>query len=402
MLIDEATSRRILAEIRESQEFKDSPRAYEVLEYLVNESIVGRSPKEVTIAVALFGKNTTTNLKEDATVRVYINNLRKKLEHYYFTDTAPHTHRLVIPKGHYKVIFEPFVEPGRVLPKEKPFFFYAAALFAVLLSFAAGYFSGGMFRSTSTPSDIPNPVWNTFLKPHGKPTMIVLGDFFFLHERGTFGNYYRDYRINNAGDYQQLAERDPAMGKKYVPNPFTFLRPSAPWGLSFILPVLQKSPNGFSIKLASQFIVDDLKTNNVVFMGSFKTLYELQKFLHLFKLDYTVAPGSFRVKAQPDDSIHEFAPATLSAGNYEKDFAVVAKGTGPDESALLLLLGFSESGVIQAARAVCNPQLIKLIESKYSVSPSREPFDFTLVMNTEGITQTIFSSDIRYFWQSGR
>jgi hypothetical protein len=164
-----------------------------------------------------------------------------------------------------------------------------------------------------------------------------------------------------------------------------------------VLPVLQHSPNGYSLKLASRFNVDDLKSNNVVFIGSFKTLYGLQKYLHIFGLEYTISPAGFRIKANPGDSVRAFTPSEIKGGNYEKDFAIVAKGTGPDGSTLLLLLGFSDTGVIEAARASTDPQILETIRSKFTHAAFADPSNFTMVVETEGINQAIFKSEIRHF-----
>ena len=76
-MLEQPQIRQILADILESPEFKESQRYRELLQFLVEESIAGRSPKETTIGTQIFGKDPSFNSKEDATVRVYINNLGK-------------------------------------------------------------------------------------------------------------------------------------------------------------------------------------------------------------------------------------------------------------------------------------------------------------------------------------
>jgi hypothetical protein len=398
-MLDVSHKRQILAEILESPEFKESKRYSDLLSYLVEETLAGKAPKEITVGIQFFGKDPSFDPKEDPTVRVYLNNLRKKLEHYYLTSEKYRPHKLTVPKGHYQVDFE-LVAEKPPLPRKSRLAFYLAAGFVVLSAFLLGYFGRGAMTPLEKPQATLSPIWKEFVAPNGRPTLVVLGDFFFLYERtaeGKPGNFVRDLRINTPEDFRQVVKQDPSFAKRYVQCDFTFLRPSATWGLGQILPVLQHSPNGYSLKLASRFTVDDLKSNNVVFVGSFKTLYGLQKFLHIFGLEYSITPASFRIKGEKTDSARVFSPAEIKGGNYEKDFAVVAKGAGPDGSTILLLLGFADSGVIESSRAATDLQMLEVIKSK--VTKTGDATYFTLVVETEGINQAIFKSEIRHFVQ---
>jgi len=84
-MLDDQTKREILVRILESPQFKDSKRSQELLQYLVDATLANKSPKEITIAMDFFGKDASFDPKEDPTVRVQINHLRKKLDHYYLT-----------------------------------------------------------------------------------------------------------------------------------------------------------------------------------------------------------------------------------------------------------------------------------------------------------------------------
>jgi hypothetical protein len=400
-MIDQEQKKQILEEILESPEFKESKSYHDLLKYLVEETLTGKAPKEITLGIQFFEKAPSFDPKEDPTVRVYLNNLRKKLEHYYLTTEKYHPYRLTVPKGHYQVEFEAVAEkPSPPRKSRTPLYFLGG--FVVLCALLLGYFIRGAMIPPEGPEAVQSPIWKEFVATDGRPTLVVLGDFFFLYERtaeGKPGSFVRDLKINTPEDFRQVVRQDPAFAKRYVQSDFTFLRPSATWGLGQILPVLQHSPNGYSLKLASRFTVDDLKSNNVVFIGSFKTLYGLQKFLHVFALEYAITPASFKIRGEGNDSTHVFLPAEIKGGSYEKDFAVVAKGAGPDGSTILLLLGFADSGVIESARAATDPKMLETIRSTNSRKAFSDPPYFTLVVETEGLNQAIFRSDIRLFVQ---
>ena len=385
----------IISEILESPDFKDAGRYGDLLRYLYRETLAGTVPKEITIANEFFRKEASFDPKEDPTVRVYLNNLRKKLEHYYLSSTKPLLYRVEIPRGHYQVEFVPVeAKPGksRLVPVLASIIALLSVTVLILLVLP---------RSTADREKLAgDPVWKEFMIPSGRPTLVVLGDFFFLYERDSAGGnrkFVRNIDINSVEDFRERVKRDPTFAARYVQSDFTFLRPSASWGLATILPILEKSPNAFALKLATQFTVDDLKTHNVIFIGSFKTLYSLQKFLHVFGLTFSLFPNRLQIRGSTPDSVLEFSPAEIKGGNYEKDYSVVAKGPGPEGSTIVLLLGFSDSGVLEASRAFLDPRMIADAAQRQTAKPPGDPFHFTMIVETEGLNQSIFKTQIRYF-----
>ena len=77
-----------------------------LLDYLVECSVDGRTPKELEIAVEVFGKGGDFDPNQDSLVRVYMHNLRQKLEQYHAQHGGTDEHRLVIPRGEYRLVVE--------------------------------------------------------------------------------------------------------------------------------------------------------------------------------------------------------------------------------------------------------------------------------------------------------
>src|SRR5688572_17538334 len=73
-----------------------------LFDYLLECSVTGKSPKEIEVAVNVFGKDGGFDVSQDAVVRVYIHKLRRKLEEYYEKAASEEPARLVIPKGTYR------------------------------------------------------------------------------------------------------------------------------------------------------------------------------------------------------------------------------------------------------------------------------------------------------------
>src|SRR6476659_8749378 len=74
-----------------------------LLAFLIASSQAGRVPKELEIAMGVFGTGADFDPSQDSMVRVYAHNLRQKLEHFYATDGRAEPRRLVLARGEYRV-----------------------------------------------------------------------------------------------------------------------------------------------------------------------------------------------------------------------------------------------------------------------------------------------------------
>ena len=75
--------RQIVEEILESNEFKEANIYRELLQYLLLCKEKGTIPKESSIAIDVFNKDLGDDPGKQTKVRVYMHNLRKKLDSYY-------------------------------------------------------------------------------------------------------------------------------------------------------------------------------------------------------------------------------------------------------------------------------------------------------------------------------
>ena len=70
-----------------------------LLQYLVQCSIEGKPPKELEIAIDVLGRNNDFDVSVDSTVRVYVHQLRKKLDAYFEKQGAEEDYRICRSKG---------------------------------------------------------------------------------------------------------------------------------------------------------------------------------------------------------------------------------------------------------------------------------------------------------------
>src|SRR5215469_15129604 len=78
-----------------------------LFDYLVECSVLGKSPKEIDIAVEALGRGAEFDVTQDAVVRVYVHKLRRRLDEFYSGPGSTDTQRIVIARGEYRLSLEP-------------------------------------------------------------------------------------------------------------------------------------------------------------------------------------------------------------------------------------------------------------------------------------------------------
>lgn len=102
-----------LARIRQSTDFNATEREHRFLQYVVEETLAGRGNriKAYTVAVEVFGRDSTFDPQNDPIVRIAASHLRRSLERYYLTAGKSDPMIIEIPKGGYVPSFSERASP---------------------------------------------------------------------------------------------------------------------------------------------------------------------------------------------------------------------------------------------------------------------------------------------------
>ncbi len=97
-----------LERVLNSEDFSAAPRLTSLLDFIVRETLAGRSHllKGFSIANQVFGRDEKFDARTDPLVRVQANRLRKALERYYLLSGKNEEIRITVPKGSYAAVFE--------------------------------------------------------------------------------------------------------------------------------------------------------------------------------------------------------------------------------------------------------------------------------------------------------
>ena len=395
-------SAKIIEKIIQSPTFQQSKRCQELLQYLAAASENNELIKEATIAAELFGKEVGFDPHDDPTIRVYISNLRKRLDHYYLTEGKKDKIRVEIPKGQYYINFVNRETIQKKITSNYRFLTYwiLIPLVVVLSSVIIYQQRQNGPKSEKCLFSIDHPVWGEFLEDNDNPTLIVIGDYLFLYEgkKGGNGGYFvRDPRINTPEEFRQLVKKDPQLFQRFVICGFTYLPPSAVESMVHILPILIQSSNKIFLKLSSEITTVDLNRYNIIYIGTLKTLYEMKKIFSKLPFTYKTSPPQLFLFDEKADTIETFSAMPDERPSYKKDYGVIVKHFGPENNNILFLTGFDELGVIESVKTITNSDFLTQVQALVPDQPLSKPFYFEIFIEAEGIDRSSFGSTIKHF-----
>src|ERR1700691_5192558 len=101
--VSEEAVREELSRVLSCHEFRLSKRSQDFVRYVVEHTLSGREDmlKERTIGIEVFGRSTSYEPSDDATVRVKAGDVRKRLGLYYAEQGAHNPVRIEVPAGTY-------------------------------------------------------------------------------------------------------------------------------------------------------------------------------------------------------------------------------------------------------------------------------------------------------------
>ena len=345
--------------------------------FLLECSLAGRAPKEIEIGQEVFGRGIEFDVVQDASVRVYVHRLRKKLDEFY-ADTAAEADRLTVPRGEYRLTLASAAiaadiveEPAPPLDEQQPRrvgrLWIIVALFAAIN--AVGWLAN---RTTHQPDAAAESVAQTSLwKPvtdSRRPTLVVLGDYYIFGEapdKSQVTRLVRDFAVNSRDDLDAYLMAHPEDMGRDMDVDLHYLPVSAGSALRDLLPVIDAGGSGKAMRppvvTMSQLPPAVLKDGNIVYIGFLSGLGMLR--------DPVFAASGFKIGESYDELIDKKTGRHFSSDwglvsdgkTPHRDYAYLASLPGPDGNHLLVIAGTRDAAVMQAAEIAADPRQLALI-----------------------------------------
>jgi hypothetical protein len=399
-----------------------------LLDFLVDCATSGRTPKELEIAVEVFGKGPNFDPSQDSMVRVYAHNLRQKLEHYYATEGRSEARQLALARGEYRVsllsatpadaaVATANGAPAAAMPPapaaaeavagpRRSWWRTPATLLGVL---ALGVLLGlGVAASRAPPppaaaSVAASPIWAP-LFDDDRPILLVVGDYYIfgeLDEHGDVARLVRDFNVGSRAELDELIKREPKVAGRYLNLDLTYLPTGSAYALVDVLRVLYTSEKPVHVVSMSEMSDADLKTSHIVYLGYISGLAKLEDFVFAssnLAIGYTYD----ELRNTETGEMYASEAGLPDVNRNYRDYALISTFPGPGGNQFVIVTGTRDAGMMQAAHALSDPIFEHTVEQARPDAKSSQPPSFEMLYEVTGYGRTnlearlVYSSKLNY------
>ena len=353
-------------------------RLRQLFDYLVASSLAGQSPKEIAIAIDVFGKGADFDVSQDALVRVYIHKLRKALDDFYAfrrrhrrRPQLAHPARRVSTQAQRagagagvgvgvgaRPAHRVHAAPARG----------AAGGARTIHALAIGF---GVLWLKTPHSDLArvraSPIWSAMIHDD-RPIMIVVGDYYLIGETDSsmeVKRLIREYSVNSKSDLDNFIAQHPELADRYMDVGMRYLPIAAASALRDVVAVLAPENRRIVVTRMSDLEASSLKSADIVYIGYLSGMGMMQ--------DLIFAGSRFAVGESYDEVIDRqtrrtyisqtgsqvLAPAPSGREAPYNDYGLFAKFLGPGGNSIIVLSGTRDEGVQQTAEAFTSAQKLQ-------------------------------------------
>jgi len=374
--VPEELVRQELNRILASPEFHSSKRSQDFIRYVVEHTLGGHADalKERTIGIDVFGRSTSYEPSDDATVRVKAGEVRKRLGLYYAAHGTGDAVRIELPAGTYVPEFrwsdeQPVApQPASAPPRTYSRWIAIGIVACVLIVAAIAWIGRG--RSSTPLDQFWSPVLNTTL-----PVSLCAA-------------YVPVYGLNRK-------TTDPARAEDFVLLNDQFVGGGDLIAAASLSAMLTRMQHPYALKIGNVSF-QDLRSAPAILVGySYTRWREISS-----QLRYFIEVSSTRVGITDNGKPTEWVIADLPADRRtNEDYAIVSRVFHPDTHAMLVeIAGVTQYGTEAAAELVTNPDLLS--EGIRGAPTDWQKKNLQLVLHVKVIAGTPSSPKVvtAYYW----
>ena len=407
--------RALAARIADSGVLGRSPHYQSLLDYLVECAIDGKTPKEIDLAVEGLGRGDDYDVSADSAVRVYVHQLRKKLEAYYEQYAPQATARLVIPKGQYRlaVMAVQPVRPSRLSPVAmlrgfaRQFFQFnlntallSAAVMLLLMNLVIMMNQPVGTREFEYEALAQHPVWRQVLGDN-KPVLLVMGDYYIFGELNANGNVarmVREFNVNSASDLEELRFSDIKAAEHYLDLDLSYMPEGSAFALARIVPILQEAGKPVNITMMSDLSTADIRSNHIVYIGYISALDKLR--------DLTFAGSALDIGRSYDEllNLDTLEYYTSDAGLPEQgkpfhDYGLFSTYPASFDTQVILVTGMRDAGLMHTAQALSDMRSLNELVASIEHDTDEALASFEALYEVYGVDRLNFDANLVYSGQ---
>ena len=366
MAVEVQDIRAQVGRLIQSKTFETSEVHRRLLQYLAEKSISGEADrlKEYTIGLEAFGKPPSYDPKHDSIVRLQAGRLRQKLEAYYQAEAAGDAVRVSMPKGAFKLTFEPVAAQEHALglpwnPRRMIVLLSAALAIAVIWAAASTIGLVQVHRESEVAAGRWTPelesLWGPFLQSN-RSLLVCLGTPMFVR----FPNFglFRDPKVN---DWQEIEKSErftavkKALGGQGIFASYAYTGAGEASAAFLLSGLLSTRKRDIMLTRSSILSWEQIVDDDVVFIGPPK--FNLQLQAAAMAQDIVIEPAGIRnQKPQPGEPVFlqdRLVPEKPSEGETHALISRTPGLSGVGE--LLVIAGNGSADTLAAAEWLTEP-----------------------------------------------
>lgn len=390
--------------------------------FFVECSLAGRVPKEIEVALDVFGKRADFDVAQDAVVRVYIHKLRRKMDEYYAGPGKDDEERLILPKGEYRFILQSHAEPlpaveagaelnDSELDSEAVAEAELEALAAApkpsvprrwlpwLMMLVAALLVVNLALLTLRPGEPQvavelravraNPIWARMLDDN-LPVYIVVGDYYIFGELDDNSmevqRLVREYEINSPTDLEQHLKNNPELAARYMDLSLRYLPTSTAFALRNVMPLLtpnNKSARQVQVILASDLTPSMVKSSHIIYIGLLSGMGVLHQIV--FSSSHFGIGESYDELLDLKTQKHYISQASRVQDDRTSylDYGFFSTRTGADGNEIVVLAGTRDVALMHMAEIVTNNSTLAQLNRQAGTQR-----DFEALYSVQGLDRT--------------
>jgi hypothetical protein len=421
MVLEAEAARAQVERIFQSKTFRSSDVLRHLLSYLVEASLNGSADdlKEYTVAVDALGKPSSYDPRQESAVRMQVARLRQKLAEYYRTEGVDDAIVVDLPKGGFRVVFEPrkaAFEPASAAeaarapeiatgettkPRSRRLEIILAAALLASIGIAA------LFAFRLRQADVPliGPVnrpslmawtpdikelWDPILSTN-RPLVVCIATPLSILFPG-FG-FIRDFSVNNWDDVAKSKEINAlkeALHTGTVQPSFGYTGVGTATAALLLGQFLASRQQNIVMTRANLLSLPELMEENVVFLGPLTGDREIRALR--VDQEFLLEPNGIR-NVHPRPGEPAFIPEGPAAGTppaAREDsldtYSLISRVPGlRGKGEILSLSGNQISSVMAGAQALTDPSTAKMLVAKLRKPDGSIPKYFQVVLRVRSM-----------------
>ena len=374
-----------------------------LLRYLAAAAVKGEPPKEIELAIEVLGKEANFDVAIDSSVRVYIHQLRKKLDEYY-RHSLEQRYRLVIPKGQYTLVAVNHGSehsPRPLVAKLAHRFAYAPALLSLCAVLLAANLISLLWgwRSIDPPYNDPaaHPVWGTLITDE-QPILLVMGDYYIFGELNANGNIarmVREFDVNSPDDLEELQFTELERAQNYLDLNLSYMPEGSAYALTKLVPLLESGGKKVNVSMMSDLTSSDIHNNHIVYIGYISALDKLA--------EMTFASSGLQLGRSYDelinrDSLQYFTSDAGLPGEGEafRDYGMFSLFPASSETQIVVIAGMRDAGLMHTAKALTDYRSLNELSAAVGSGHTQSLASFEALYEVFGVDRLNFDANLVY------